>query len=942
MDGGRTSGRVGTSGTAARVRVVGRAATVLSVLVAVGVGTHPIASADAPDRHAPLVTGPLGPPAPGLTDGESLGGEDAVEALESADVLSDVAGAAGLDDDELVELLLEDETVFVSSEGRVGFVEAASHGPPAPVTPVAAASLVAAAATTASGLPILDSRPGALRTIFLDFDGYYIHNGSWNTWWGRPPGLTATPYDRSGDPTTFDLLEQLNITQVWRMVAEDFAPFDVNVTTVDPGMAALTGQSSPGRRGVRVVVTNNNFVGAGIAGIAFMNVFGSGEFGWLDASTSGIIDLPAWVFAGASMNTQSMANTASHEAGHTLGLSHDGQTSVAEYYGGHGHPGGWVPIMGSGTRFVSQWSKGEYTNASNTEDDVAILGARLGFAADDHSNSAAGATVIAPNSATTGLAGFGDVDQFIVSSGAGTLTVMLVPEVRAPDWVPNLHAKVEVYDESGDLVAVKLPSGPTSWDSTVTPNVIAGIYRIVVSTVGYGDPTTNGFTDYASAGWYRLMVTAPGGGPSTTSTSTSSTTTSSTTSSTTSTTTTSTTLAPTPPGTSTTTTTTSTTTPSTTTPPAVTTTTTIPPLQPPVPPPASDPPKSSGITAISPVRVLDTRTGLGGSPRPGAGETVTIDLAGALGVTASAAVLNIVAVDPDAPGFLSAVPCTPGRPETSSVNYAAHQVVANTTIATLTGDGKVCIFTSASSDIVVDVTGWLHPSVAGRLASADPGRLADTRKTGRLGAGGVLVVPLPDDAPADTTGVAVNLTVVSPDAAGHLTAYPCGQGRPETSSLNYLGGDVRANNAIIATPGRLLCVYTLVPADVVVDLTGYVAASGRRYVPAQPTRVADTRPSEGGVGPLDPGEARRFRVPAPSAGQAGAAYLNVVAVGHRVPGFTTLYDCGERPFTSTLNQMPGQVVANGATVNLDGGSDFCAYMLNAGDFVADLTGWWVV
>ncbi len=73
---------------------------------------------------------------------------------------------------------------------------------------------------------------------------------------------------------------------------------------------------------------------------------------------------------------KSCAEAASHEAGHTLGLGHDGANGTqTEYYGGQGSGNtGWAPIMGVGyDQTVTQWSKGEYANANNTQDDLAII-----------------------------------------------------------------------------------------------------------------------------------------------------------------------------------------------------------------------------------------------------------------------------------------------------------------------------------------------------------------------------------------------------------------------------------------------------------------------------------------------------------------------------------------------------------------------------------------
>ena len=77
-------------------------------------------------------------------------------------------------------------------------------------------------------VPAYNSRPGSNNVIFLDFDGDYVP-----TWYSYSPG-TIPAYDIDADPTTFSAQELSNIHALWEIVAEGYAPFDVNVTTVDP------------------------------------------------------------------------------------------------------------------------------------------------------------------------------------------------------------------------------------------------------------------------------------------------------------------------------------------------------------------------------------------------------------------------------------------------------------------------------------------------------------------------------------------------------------------------------------------------------------------------------------------------------------------------------------------------------------------------------------
>lgn len=112
----------------------------------------------------------------------------------------------------------------------------------------------------------------------------------------------------------------------------DFAPFDVDVTTADPGDAALTGV------GQKAIIGGDSTDWYGVAGgIAFVNSFGRP-------------DLPCFIFPRSlgPNNPKFIWEAVSHELGHTLGLLHDGvlpnpaMPSGTAYYSGQGV---WAPLM---------------------------------------------------------------------------------------------------------------------------------------------------------------------------------------------------------------------------------------------------------------------------------------------------------------------------------------------------------------------------------------------------------------------------------------------------------------------------------------------------------------------------------------------------------------------------------------------------------------------
>ena len=315
----------------------------------------------------------------------------------------------------------------------------------------------------------------------------------------------ADPYDLDGVPSSFSTTEQERIQYIWQRVAEDYAPFDVDITTEEPVADALNRTSSADQQyGARVVITRNNFGACtSCGGVAYVGVFN------YYSSTNPAYYQPAWVFFDAlgAGDEKYVAEAISHEAGHNLGLSHDGTSTVGYYTGQGSGATGWAPIMGVGYyEELVQWSKGEYTDANNAEDDIAIIqtnGAVL--KADDFGSSLANASALG-GTASGGLVTVNqgglierntDLDYFYFASGAGPLQISVIPDARSP----NLDASIELLDSAGNLVASANPADALS--ATLSLSVPAGAYYLKVDGVGKGDPAT-AYSDYASVGHYAL------------------------------------------------------------------------------------------------------------------------------------------------------------------------------------------------------------------------------------------------------------------------------------------------------------------------------------------------------------------------------------------------------------------------------------------------------
>ena len=447
----------------------------------------------------PLISAQAAPPAsvPGAANfplislPDRTSGDAAVTALGNN--LPAVAAYYGFSTAEFARMLRQDSSARIDKKGRLLFVDTF----PEPADAVATDTLEPAPFPLEDTFT-LHSRPGAKRVIYLDFNGHSTSGTAWNS--GTVDPIISPAYTQDSDPA-FSNNELTAIQNMWRQVAEDFAPFDVNVTTEDPGQAAITRSgSSDEYYGTRVVVTKDNFDGCGCGGFAYVGVFNS----------TGDYYKPAFVF---NTGVVGAGEAITHETGHNLGLSHDGTSSV-NYYQGHGSGDtGWAPIMGVGYyQKLVQWSRGEYGDANNTEDDIAriqLYGAPL--TGDDHGNSNGAATALdaTANGGNASLSGnglihqSGDVDVFSFLSGAGGVNLNVSPVPVSP----NLDVRADLYDSVGALIASANPAA--SLPASLSLSLAAGEYFLHVDGVGKGDPQGSGYTDYGSLGHYAISGTAP-------------------------------------------------------------------------------------------------------------------------------------------------------------------------------------------------------------------------------------------------------------------------------------------------------------------------------------------------------------------------------------------------------------------------------------------------
>jgi PKD repeat protein len=435
-----------------------------------------------------------------LTLGQSLRNRDAKfhrsDQIEAAlgDRLPGAAVAQGMTEAAYREVVRRDKHVRADEVGQLHYVCAGV---------VAHAGIATGTATVVAGpYPsaqtfLLHSRPTSVRKIYLDFNGHTTSGTSWNSAYTAGANIVTPAFDLDAAPASFSTAELDRIQLIWQRVVEDFAPFDVDVTTEDPGIEGLRRTTSTDNAyGVRVCIggSSMDWFGAGAGGVAYL-----GSFNWNS-------DTPCFIFTAqlGGGNEKYTAEATSHEVGHTLGLNHDGQTNGTEYYQGHAN---WAPIMGVGYYAdVVQWSKGEYSLANNKQDDLAVIptyGAPL--RTDTVGGDIATATLLSGSSFTVpgGIERRTDLDVFRFTTGAGTVSFSAA--IAAPS--PNLDTLLSLYDGLGNVITSANPSGMAG---ALSATVAAGTYYLAIDGAASGDAIT-GYNDYASLGQYVLNGTVVAG-----------------------------------------------------------------------------------------------------------------------------------------------------------------------------------------------------------------------------------------------------------------------------------------------------------------------------------------------------------------------------------------------------------------------------------------------
>ena len=357
----------------------------------------------------------------------------------------------------------------------------------------------------------LHSRPGAKRVLLLDFNGQQVQSAYWNS--GNL--IDALPLSNDADPA-FSSAELQIIKEIWLRVAEDYAPFDVDITTEDISDSTLLAN-----KGMRAVITQTSSWYGSAGGVAYLE------------SIDWSLNIPCFIFSSLLSNSpKNVAEATSHELGHTLGLYHQSQYNstggfVTEYSPGTGTGDlGWAPIMGNSySRKNSTWDRGSNSfGFTSIQDDIQVMLTRLSLVVDDAPNVISSNTFLNLRSSQDinsikfkhqgMIETRGDVDVLRLQLGQGPLSVAIkgptyrLSSTGVPVQGNNLDFRVILKASNGEVISdIDLPG---STDININqPDLAAGIYYLEIKAAPHTVIHSGviELSDYGSLGRYYISGT---------------------------------------------------------------------------------------------------------------------------------------------------------------------------------------------------------------------------------------------------------------------------------------------------------------------------------------------------------------------------------------------------------------------------------------------------
>ena len=393
---------------------------------------------------------------------------------------------------------------------------------------------------------------------------------------------------------------------------------------------------------------------------------------------------------------------------------------------------------------------------------------------------------------------------------------------------------------------------------------------------------------------------------------------------------------------------------------------------------------TSRYVPVSPTRIADTRSGAAIA----ANTTRDFKLTGSLVPdTATAVVINVTATRSKGSGHMEVFPTgrsTVGSSSTLNLDFAG-QTIPNTSFAPLGDGGQVTVFTTFTTDVIIDVFGYFVPAesaTAGRFVPLTPTRILDTRNDigynsdryglsydvinpdgsgyggtmvfwTRVGGGQTVTLQVAGRGnipPSGVSAVIMNVTVDAPNAPGFVQVGPTPLTKGTHSNLNPEPGRTIANLVVVplGKDGQVDLyseLYAPGVLDLLADVVGYFtdstapASTAGLFVPLTPTRNVDTRQpapqpkiASGGIVNID-----GSKIPAGASAITG----NLTSTGGGRGGYlqlpSTPASLGE---SSSLNtSYEGQTIANAVVTPVAAGGNAQVYTYGSAHILLDVTGW---